>query len=125
MSFVPDDIFGDVFDDVFLGHPRFISPYRSDRDNVRSLLAQDDFLEVYVNTPLQVCEQRDPKGLYKKARSGEIPNFTGISDPYEAPLSPELELRTADLTVEAAAQEVLDLLALRGKIPAHTSGETA
>lgn len=102
----------------------FVSPYRTDRDNVRTLLAEGDFLEVFVNTPLEVCEQRDPKGLYKKARAGEIPNFTGISDPYEAPLSPELEIHTQDLSVEAAAEQVLDLLAARGKIPAPTSGET-
>ncbi|HIG18369.1 MAG TPA: adenylyl-sulfate kinase, partial [Candidatus Handelsmanbacteria bacterium] len=64
----------------------------------------------------ELCEQRDPKGLYKKARSGEIPNFTGISDPYEPPTPPELEIRTAELTVEAAASLVLDLLEQRGKI---------
>jgi adenylylsulfate kinase len=88
----------------------FVSPYRSDRDRVRALLDDGDFLEVFVNTPLEVCEQRDPKGLYKKARAGEIPNFTGISDPYEPPLTPELEIRTAECTVEEAAQQVIDLL---------------
>ncbi len=94
----------------------FVSPYRSDRDKVRTLLDEDDFVEIFVNTPLALCEQRDPKGLYKKARSGEIPNFTGISDPYEPPTTPELEIRTAELTVEAAASLVLDLLEQRGKI---------
>lgn len=88
----------------------FVSPYRSDRDRVRALLDDGDFLEVFVNTPLEDCEQRDPKGLYKKARAGEIPNFTGISDPYEPPLTPELEIRTAECTVEEAAQQVIDLL---------------
>ena len=88
----------------------FVSPYRSDRDRVRALLDDGDFLEVFVNTPLEVCEQRDPKGLYKKARAGEIPNFTGISDPYEPPLTPDLEIRTAECTVEEAAQQVIDLL---------------
>lgn len=88
----------------------FVSPYRSDRDCVRALLDDGDFLEVFVNTPLEVCEQRDPKGLYKKARAGEIPNFTGISDPYEPPLTPELEIRTAECTAEEAAQQVIDLL---------------
>ncbi len=94
----------------------FVSPYRSDRDKVRTLLDEGDFVEIFVNTPLALCEQRDPKGLYKKARSGEIPNFTGISDPYEPPTTPELEIRTAELTVEAAASLVLDLLEQRGKI---------
>ncbi len=94
----------------------FVSPYRSDRDKVRTLLDEDDFVEIFVNTPLALCEQRDPKGLYKKARSGEIPNFTGISDPYEPPTTPELEIHTAELTVEAAASLVLDLLEQRGKI---------
>jgi len=94
----------------------FVSPYRSDRDKVRTLLDEGDFVEIFVNTPLALCEQRDPKGLYKKARSGEIPNFTGISDPYEPPITPELEIRTAELTVEAAASLVLDLLEQRGKI---------
>ena len=94
----------------------FVSPCRSDRDKVRTLLDEGDFVEIFVNTPLALCEQRDPKGLYKKARSGEIPNFTGISDPYEPPTTPELEIRTAELTVEAAASLVLDLLEQRGKI---------
>ncbi|HCL31403.1 MAG TPA: adenylyl-sulfate kinase [Candidatus Latescibacteria bacterium] len=94
----------------------FVSPYRSDRDKVRTLLDEGDFVEIFVNTPLALCEQRDPKGLYKKARSGEIPNFTGISDPYEPPTTPELEIHTAELTVEAAASLVLDLLEQRGKI---------
>ena len=74
----------------------FVSPYRRDRDRVRRIVEQagqkGDFLEVFVDTPLEVCEARDPKGLYKKARAGEIKNFTGISDPYEAPESPEILL---------------------------------
>ena len=94
----------------------FISPYRSDRDNVRQRLDEGDFLEVFVNTPLEVCQDRDPKGLYQKARAGEIPNFTGISDPYEPPLSPELEIRTAECTIEEAAQQVIDLLEKNRKI---------
>jgi adenylylsulfate kinase len=94
----------------------FVSPYRADRDNVRALVDSDDFLEIYINTPLEVCEQRDPKGLYRKARAGEIKNFTGISDPYEPPLSPELEVRTVDCSVEAATGQVISLLEQRGKI---------
>ncbi len=72
----------------------FISPYREDRDHARAIIGAERFVEVYVSTPLEVCERRDPKNLYKKARSGEIPQFTGISDPYEAPLAPEIELNT-------------------------------
>ena len=73
-----------------------------------------DFLEVFVDTPLEVCEARDPKGLYKQARDGKIANFTGISDPYEAPTDPEIHLRTDQLTVEAAAKQVVNSMAERG-----------
>jgi adenylylsulfate kinase len=95
----------------------FVSPYKADRDAVRELMTDGEFLEVFVNTPLELCEERDPKGLYKKARAGEIPNFTGISDPYEAPESPELEIHTDQCTVEEAALQVIELLESRGKIP--------
>ncbi len=89
----------------------FVSPYRADRDRARRLVAvggrADDFLEVFVDTPLAVCERRDPKGLYKKARAGEIKHFTGISDPYEAPESPEIHLRGGeDLTPSQQATEI-------------------
>jgi len=70
----------------------FISPFRNDRNLARSLVEEDEFVEVFVDTPLEVCQQRDPKGLYKKAREGEIKNFTGIDSPYEKPLSPELHI---------------------------------
>lgn len=80
----------------------FISPYRSDRTSVRELINDDRFFEVYVNAPLDVCEQRDPKGLYKKARAGEIPDFTGVSAPYEKPEQSDLELNTALLSVDEA-----------------------
>jgi adenylylsulfate kinase len=70
----------------------FISPYRRDRDRVRASLADGDFVEVFVDTPLEVCERRDPKGLYKKARAGNLKGFTGIDDPYEAPLKPEIRI---------------------------------
>ncbi|MGI9470508.1 MAG: adenylyl-sulfate kinase [Rubripirellula sp.] len=96
----------------------FVSPYRRDRDRVRQIVEQSgkagDFMEVFVDTPLEICEARDPKGLYKKARAGEIKNFTGISDPYEAPLSAELHLRGGDdrTPVEQAA-EVLQVLKSR------------
>ena len=92
----------------------FISPYRQDRAQVRSLLPPGAFIEVFVDTPIEVCESRDPKGLYKKARSGEIPQFTGISAPYEAPEEPEVHLATANRSVDACAQEVVDALVARG-----------
>lgn len=93
----------------------FVSPYRRDRDRVRKIVesagSEGDFLEVFVDTPLEVCEKRDPKGLYKKARAGEIKHFTGISDPYEPPLSPELHLRGGDdRTPAEQASEVLGML---------------
>ncbi len=88
----------------------FISPYRSDRDINRAVQEEGDFVEVFVNTPLEVCERRDPKGLYKKARAGKIPEFTGISAPYEAPENPELTLYPADETPEESAQRVIDYL---------------
>lgn len=82
-----------------------ISPYRDVRDQVRQRIG--DFVEVYANTPLEVCEERDVKGLYKKARSGEIKNFTGISDPYEAPLTPEVSCETANETVDESVNKVM------------------
>lgn len=94
----------------------FVSPYRADRDKVRALVADGDFIEVFIDTPLELCEERDPKGLYKKARAGEIPNFTGISDPYEPPTNAELVIPTADCTPQEAAQRLIALLVERGKI---------
>ncbi|MEN8166135.1 MAG: adenylyl-sulfate kinase [Pseudomonadota bacterium] len=88
----------------------FISPYRLDRDRVRGKLQPGEFIEVFVDTPIEVCESRDPKGLYKKARAGEIKGFTGIDDPYEAPVSPELVLSAADKLPDELAEEVLDYL---------------
>ena len=93
----------------------FISPYRSDRDNARKT-AGDDFIEVYVKCDLDVCEARDTKGLYKKARAGEVKEFTGISAPYEEPLQPELILDTAQETVDESALRVLAVLNRRGII---------
>lgn len=92
----------------------FVSPYREDRDSVRQLVVQRgaavDFVEVFVDTPIEICEARDPKGLYKKARKGEIKGFTGIDAPYEAPESPELRIPGGDLTVEELADQVIDYL---------------
>ncbi len=92
----------------------FISPYREDRDQVRRIMPEGRFIEVYVATPLEVCEQRDPKGLYKKARAGQIPEFTGISAPYEEPLNPEIVLQTAGRSVDECAHELVRFLIERG-----------
>jgi sulfate adenylyltransferase len=97
----------------------FISPYRADRDVVRKLHADAgiDFIEVHVDLPLAEAEKRDPKGLYKKARAGQIKNFTGIDDPYEAPENPELVLKSHEMSLEAEVQALLDLLEQRGILP--------
>jgi adenylylsulfate kinase len=92
----------------------FISPYRSDRDAVRALMAEGDFVEVHVDATLETCESRDVKGLYKKARAGEIPEFTGISAPYEAPAHPELVLDTNAMSVEESVETLLRYLDKRG-----------
>ncbi len=100
----------------------FVSPYRRDRNRVRESVSDRygrPFIEIYVNTPLEVCIQRDPKGLYRKAMAGEIKNFTGISDPYEPPLSPELELRPDAHPPDRLADEVIDYLASRHLIDAR------
>jgi bifunctional enzyme CysN/CysC len=89
----------------------FISPYREDRDAIRKSLSPGQFVEVYLNVPVEVCEQRDTKGLYAKARAGKIREFTGVSAPYEAPASPEVELSTAELTVSECASKVVAFLA--------------
>jgi len=90
----------------------FISPYQSDRDQVRTIHqdANLPFLEVFINTPIEICESRDPKGLYKKARAGEIKGFTGIDDPYESPASPEIDLKTDELSPEQAADQLIAAL---------------
>ncbi len=94
----------------------FVSPYREDRDGVRALMADGDFAEIFIDTPVELCEERDPKGLYKKARAGEIPNFTGVSDPYEAPENAEMVIKTATGTPEEAAAQILAMLEQIGKI---------
>ena len=88
----------------------FISPYRKDRDKVRAMVGEGDFIEIYCQAPLEVCEQRDVKGLYQKARAGEIPEFTGISAPYEAPEDPELLVRTGEHDLESCTGQVIDYL---------------
>ena len=94
----------------------FISPFRSDREKVRSLVPHGEFFEVYCRCPLDVCEQRDIKGLYKRARAGEIKDFTGISSPYEEPIDPELVVDTGTLTLEDSVARVVGLLRERGVI---------
>jgi adenylylsulfate kinase len=94
----------------------FISPYRADRDRVRATLAAGDFVEIFVDAPIEVCEARDPKGLYKKARAGELKGFTGIDDPYEAPAKPELVLEAGKKTADVLADEVIAYLRGSGKI---------
>jgi bifunctional enzyme CysN/CysC len=92
----------------------FISPFRAERRMARELLGKDEFFEVFVDTPLEVAETRDPKGLYKKARRGEIKNFTGIDSPYEAPEAPELRIDTTGVGVEEAAERVIGFLRRKG-----------
>ncbi len=94
----------------------FISPYRVDRDRVRATLTAGDFVEIFVDAPIEVCEARDPKGLYKKARAGELKGFTGIDDPYEAPLKAELVLDAGKKTAEVLADDVIAYLRSVGKI---------
>ncbi len=94
----------------------FISPFRSDRHMARSLVDQGEFLEVFVDAPLEVCEGRDPKGLYAKARRGEIKQFTGIDSPYEPPESPEIRLDTGSMTIEACIDSVLEELRRRSVV---------
>jgi adenylylsulfate kinase len=95
----------------------FISPFRADREAVRNLMPHGDFFEVYCKAALETCEARDVKGLYKKARAGEIKNYTGIDSPYEAPEKPELVVDTDALSIEQSVNEVLKLLQALGKLP--------
>lgn len=95
----------------------FISPFRKDRDLVRNLVGQDSFIEIYCHCPLAICESRDVKGLYRRARAGEISDFTGISSPYEPPENPALVLETGSAPLEECRDAVIDLLVRRGVIP--------
>ena len=94
----------------------FISPFAAERQMARERLDDGEFIEVYVKTPIEVAEERDPKGLYLKARRGELANFTGIDSPYEAPEAPELTVDTTSLPPEAAADTIIDYLRERGFI---------
>ncbi len=94
----------------------FVSPYREDRNNVRKLLEDGEFIEVYVKCSVEVCEERDTKGLYKKARTGEVKDFTGISAPYEEPLNPEITVDSSRLSIEESTRAVLNYLEENGYI---------
>lgn len=108
---------GKLFTDAgIITFTSFVSPYREDRAAVRELMADGDFAEVFIDTPVEMCEERDPKGLYAKARTGEVSNFTGVSDPYEAPENPELVIKTAESTPEEAAGKIIALLEKMGKL---------
>ncbi|MDO6837803.1 adenylyl-sulfate kinase [Pseudoalteromonas carrageenovora] len=93
----------------------FISPFASDRAQARSIVNEGEFVEVFIDTPLDVCESRDPKGLYKKARAGEIPNFTGISSSFDVPEHPEIHVKTAEQTIEQSADQIINYL-IKNKI---------
>ena len=88
----------------------FISPFKSERKMIRSLVSEDEFVEIYVDTPLEVCEERDVKGLYAKARAGQLPNFTGISSPFEEPENPEIQIDTTKTSPETAADIIIHFL---------------
>ncbi|MEY4824796.1 MAG: hypothetical protein RLZZ430_446 [Cyanobacteriota bacterium] len=96
----------------------FVSPFQADRDRARALVAEGDFIEIYCAAELEVCEGRDPKGLYAKARAGVIKDFTGISSPYEAPLKPELRLNTGAMALEQSVALVIDYLETQGVLTA-------
>jgi sulfate adenylyltransferase len=100
-----------------------VSPYRGTREAIRAMMREDQFIEVFVDTPLEVCEERDVKGMYAKARRGEIKEFTGISDPYEAPLNPEITLDTVSHSPEENARRIMEILAERGFIRWHPEAE--
>lgn len=95
----------------------FISPFRSEREAARKLVPHGEFIEIYCHCPIEICEQRDVKGLYKRARAGEIRDFTGISSPYEEPIKPELTIETGTRPIEKCVEEVINLLIDRGILP--------
>ncbi len=94
----------------------FISPFQSDRRLVKELVEDKEFIEIFVDTPLEICEQRDPKGLYKKARAGEIKDFTGIDSPYEAPTQADIHIQNDNISVEKACEQIIDYMIKHGYI---------
>lgn len=105
-----------MFDAGLVVLSAFVSPYLKDRDRVRQVVGASHFIEIYINTPLEECERRDVKGLYAKARKGEIKDFTGISAPYEAPTHPELEIKTKELSIDDCVSKILDFLEQKNKL---------
>ncbi|WP_221800261.1 adenylyl-sulfate kinase [Oceanobacter mangrovi] len=103
----------------------FISPFRSNREMVRKMLGEGEFIEVHIDTPIEVCESRDPKGLYEKARAGLIKDFTGIDSPYEAPESPEIRIQNYNISVQEAAQQVIDYLDKQGYLKPQNGAQNA
>ena len=97
----------------------FVSPYKKDRENIKNIVNDDNFVEIYINTSVEECERRDVKGLYKKARAGEIKNMTGISAPYEAPENPAIEIKTEEVTVEDAANTIIEYILPKLKIESN------
>jgi len=94
----------------------FISPFINDRQSVRALVEEGEFIEVFIDTPLEICQARDPKGLYQKALAGEIKNFTGIDSPYEAPLKPEIHLKTDTMSIENGVEKIVEYLKNKGYV---------
>lgn len=94
----------------------FVSPYKKDRENIKNIVKDVNFVEIYVNTSVEECERRDVKGLYKKARAGEIKNMTGISAPYEAPVNPDIEIKTEEKTVDEAVQDIMNFIKPKLKV---------
>lgn len=92
----------------------FISPFQKDRESVRLLVEDNEFIEIFIDTPLEICELRDPKGLYKKARDGKVPNFTGISSPYEAPKNAEIVIKTEKQSIEKSVEQIISYLNQKG-----------
>lgn len=88
----------------------FVSPYKKDRDNIRTIVKDVNFVEIYINTSIEECERRDVKGLYKKARAGEIKNMTGISAPYEAPENPDIEIKTEEESIDDSVKRIVDFI---------------
>jgi adenylylsulfate kinase len=120
LSFAPKDRSENIRRIAEIGHlmvdagmltmAAFVSPYRADRENIKAIVGAAHFVEIYINTSLAECERRDVKGLYKKARAGEIQNMTGISAPYEAPVNPDLEIITDQQSIETSVQTILDFI---------------
>eukprot|EP01093_Parvamoeba_rugata_P011924 TRINITY_DN3386_c0_g1_i2.p1 TRINITY_DN3386_c0_g1~~TRINITY_DN3386_c0_g1_i2.p1 ORF type:complete len:197 (-),score=50.55 TRINITY_DN3386_c0_g1_i2:1614-2204(-) len=120
LSFAPEDRTENIRRIAEIGHlmveagvvtlAAFVSPYIEDRENIKNIVGVDNFVEIYINTSLKECERRDVKGLYKKARAGEIKNMTGISAPYEAPTNPDIEIVTDHQDVETSVQTILDFI---------------